>query len=158
MNVRVGQRAALQHPITALKSMENAHSLDLASPTETTIPPLSLGKRAHAVGHNVNGAERAGSESIDANALTQALKDFEDARRTRDSTPTASPSRKRQRIYGDRSVFSLERASILQRPEILSGTTIQTFFCTLHTMIMTVLHFFLSLDERNSKGGADWKI
>ena len=86
------------------RSMENIHNPDLASATDTRIPPPALGKRAHTNGSNVNGAERAGSEPIDANALSQALKDFEDARRTRERTPNASPSRKRQRIYGDRSV------------------------------------------------------
>jgi len=85
--------------------MEDAHISDLASPTEMGLPPPALGKRAHTNRSNANGIDRAGSEPIDANALTQALKDFEDARRTRDRTPTASPSRKRQRIYGDRSVI-----------------------------------------------------
>ena len=84
--------------------MENTTSSDLGSPAEIGDPPPTLGKRAHTNGNTVNGAGRAGSEPIDPSALTQALKDFEDARRTRDRTPNASPSRKRQRIYGDRSV------------------------------------------------------
>ena len=58
--------------------------------------------------NTVNGADRAGSEPIDPTALSKALKDFEDAHRTRDRTPGASPSRKRQRIYGDRSVQPVE--------------------------------------------------
>ena len=82
--------------------MEDGGNLDLGSPTETRTPPPALSKRAHANGTTSHGAERAGSEPIDANALSQALKDFEDARRMRERTPGASPSRKRQRIYGDR--------------------------------------------------------
>lgn len=48
--------------------------------------------------------ERAGSEPIDPTALSKALRDVDDAGRSRERTPGASPSRKRQRIYGDRSV------------------------------------------------------
>lgn len=42
-------------------------------------------------------------DSIDPNALSKALlKEFEDAGKHRDITPAGSPSRKRQRVYGDR--------------------------------------------------------
>ena len=43
---------------------------------------------------------------MDPTALSKALKNMEDAGRVRDGTPGASPSRKRQRVYGDRSVES----------------------------------------------------
>ena len=43
-----------------------------------------------------------GGEAIDPVALKNALKDFEEAGRSRDVTPGGSPSRKRQRVYGDR--------------------------------------------------------
>jgi len=44
----------------------------------------------------------AGNDAIDPNALSKALlKEFEDVGR-RESTPGGSPSRKRQRVYGDR--------------------------------------------------------
>lgn len=43
-------------------------------------------------------------QAVDAQALTRALEDFEDAGRQRDTTPSGSPSRKRQRVYGDRFV------------------------------------------------------
>jgi cell division cycle 20-like protein 1 (cofactor of APC complex) len=43
------------------------------------------------------------ADSIDPNALNKALmKEFEDAGRHREVTPGGSPSRKRQRVYGDR--------------------------------------------------------
>jgi len=41
---------------------------------------------------------------VDAYALRQALQDFESTGRGRAKTPTGSPSRKRQRIFGDRFV------------------------------------------------------
>ena len=62
-----------------------------------------MSKHNHANGP-VLTAERAGSEPVDAPALSKALKDYEEAGRVREVTPGASPSRKRQRIYGDRSV------------------------------------------------------
>lgn len=52
-----------------------------------------------------------GSDSIDPDALTKALKDFEEAGRRRERTPGTSPSRKRQRVYGDRYVVFLSRGA-----------------------------------------------
>lgn len=49
---------------------------------------------------------------MDPAALSKALKDMEDEGRIRERTPGASPSRKRQRVYGDRSVTS-QSVSIL---------------------------------------------
>ena len=82
--------------------MENTHNAELAAPAESRPASAALGKRVLTNGGTINDTGRAGSEPVDANALNRALKDFEDARRTRDRTPGASPSRKRQRIYGDR--------------------------------------------------------
>ena len=66
-----------------------------------------MSKRNHWSSPGANGTERAGSEPIDPNALSKALQDMEDAGRAREGTPGASPSRKRQRIYGDRFVTSI---------------------------------------------------
>jgi len=66
-----------------------------------------MAKRNHSNAQGVNGMARAGSEPIDPGALTKALKDMEDAGRSRERTPGASPSRKRQRVYGDRLVECL---------------------------------------------------
>ena len=63
-----------------------------------------MNKRNLVNGHTTNGVERAGSEPVDPTALSKALKDMEDAGRVREGTPGASPSRKRQRVYGDRLV------------------------------------------------------
>ena len=81
--------------------MENANAPTLISP-DTQTPPAAT-KRDHNV-FSTNGAERAGSEPVDPAVLSKVLKDMEDSGRVRERTPGASPSRKRQRIYGDRSV------------------------------------------------------
>ena len=48
---------------------------------------------------------RPGSEPVNADALSRALKGYDDvSRHHRERTPGTSPSRKRQRIYGDRCV------------------------------------------------------
>jgi cell division cycle 20-like protein 1 (cofactor of APC complex) len=47
---------------------------------------------------------RPGSEPINPDALARALKGYEDTSRQRERTPGTSPSRKRQRVYGDRYV------------------------------------------------------
>lgn len=84
--------------------MENSHPPDLVSPPETKTPPTAINKHNQINGQRTNGADRAGSEPIDPAALSKALKDMEDAGKVRERTPGASPSRKRQRVYGDRSV------------------------------------------------------
>ena len=51
------------------------------------------------------GGPSRGTGSIDPDALSQALNDFQNpGRHHRQRTPGGSPSRKRQRIYGDRYV------------------------------------------------------
>ena len=83
-------------------TMDKSHTPNLVSP-DMKAPQLAT-KRSSTNGHTTRGAERAGSEPVDPTALGKALKDMEDAGRVRDRTPGASPSRKRQRVYGDRSV------------------------------------------------------
>ena len=82
--------------------MENSRTPTLISPDTNT--PSAATKRNPTNSHIINGAERAGSEPVDPTALSKALKDMEDMGRARERTPGASPSRKRQRVYGDRSV------------------------------------------------------
>ena len=82
--------------------MDNSHTPTLASP-DTKTPPAAT-KRNPTNGLSTNGLERAGSETVDPTALTKALKEMEDAGQVRERTPGASPSRKRQRVYGDRLV------------------------------------------------------
>ncbi|EDU49831.1 hypothetical protein PTRG_06911 [Pyrenophora tritici-repentis Pt-1C-BFP] len=73
----------------------------LISPPESKTPPTASHKRNKTFPSNT--LERS-SEPIDAAALTKALGHIEQAGRVRERTPTASPSRKRPRIYGDRFI------------------------------------------------------
>lgn len=83
--------------------MDSFESSLVSPPTTTSPPPVTADKQ----GSNRDGAGGREVEAIDANALTKALKDFAQEGRTRERTPTGSPSRKRQRVYGDRSAPSL---------------------------------------------------
>ena len=87
---------------TFARIIEHPQSPSLVSPPTIDTPPPATGKHVHPNGGNVHGREREGSEAISADALSKALKEFEEAGRTRERTPGGSPSRKRQRIYGDR--------------------------------------------------------
>lgn len=95
----------LSYITSCVNTMENSHAPTLISPDTRT--PAVAAKSNPTNGQIKNGAERAGSEPVDPTALSKALKDMEDAGRMRERTPGASPSRKRQRVYGDRSVKTL---------------------------------------------------
>ncbi len=91
------------HLITSTLShtIENIDTPPIISPPRSKTPPLAASKR-----NILNGqmAERATSESLDPVVLSRALKDFEDGGRQRERTPGGSPSRKKQKVYGDRFV------------------------------------------------------
>jgi cell division cycle 20-like protein 1 (cofactor of APC complex) len=91
---------ALPSTSDILNNMSNR----LASPPGSRTPPsgpikntLSLpdtsGNHSYLSNH---------SDAVDPAALANALRDFDEAGRRRERTPGASPSRKRQRVYGDR--------------------------------------------------------
>ena len=101
-------------------TIDDSRSPALVSPPDIKTPPLFTGKRNHLNGSLAHGKDRAGSEPIDPNALTKALKDFEEAGNVRERTPGGSPSRKRQRIYGDRSVEFPKTMSDIVLPHHLS--------------------------------------
>lgn len=71
----------------------------LISPPESKTPPTASHKRNQSFASKKLSRN---SEPIDAAALSKALGHIEQAGRVRERTPTASPSRKRPRIYGDR--------------------------------------------------------
>jgi cell division cycle 20-like protein 1 (cofactor of APC complex) len=54
--------------------------------------------------HAPSTSSRKTSAAIDADALSKALQQFEDAARPREHTPGESPKRKRQRVYTDRFI------------------------------------------------------
>jgi hypothetical protein len=95
------------HPARAANSLNTP---PVATPPRTATPPPGAEKRkSERNATEQNGARRdsaAGAlkaEAVDPNALSKALlKEFEDAGKHRDITPGGSPSRKRQRVYGDR--------------------------------------------------------
>lgn len=99
--------SAYRAPIIA-GTLDDLRSPDLASSPLIKTPPLVTGKRNHLNGSLAHAKERADSEPIDPGALSKVLKEFEEAGNMRERTPGGSPSRKRQRIYGDRSVDFLE--------------------------------------------------
>ncbi|KAK0515889.1 hypothetical protein JMJ35_001923 [Cladonia borealis] len=102
------------------KTVETSHTPNFISPSDTETPPIAMSKRNLVKGHTTDGIERAGSEPVDPAALSKALKGMEDAARVRERTPNASPSRKRQRVYGDRFIPNRE------------GQDLQASFSLLH--------------------------
>jgi cell division cycle 20-like protein 1 (cofactor of APC complex) len=82
-----------------------AHALNtppVGTPPRSATPPPQAEKRKSDRKTTEEGV-RSGADAIDPNALNKALmKEFDDAGRHRDITPGGSPSRKRQRLYGDR--------------------------------------------------------
>lgn len=87
----------MQAPVPTMERMaEEARTPTLISPPESKTPPTATHKRNQA-----DFAQDRNSEPVDPSALSRALEQFEQAGRVRER-PIASPSRKRQRIYGDR--------------------------------------------------------
>jgi cell division cycle 20-like protein 1 (cofactor of APC complex) len=78
---------------------------NMVSPPASTTPPSIPAKKTIFYQDNLGTRpqpDEEGSEPVDPDALTKALKDMEDAGRQRERTPGMSPCRKRQRVYGDR--------------------------------------------------------
>lgn len=88
---------------TVSHSIENINTPPIISPPRSKTPPLAASK-LNAVNGQMAGYERAASESLDPVVLSRALKEFEDGGRQRERTPGGSPSKKRQKVYGDRFV------------------------------------------------------
>ncbi len=79
------------------------------TPPRSKTPPTVAGRNS--ILGNVEGrakVARAGSETLDADQLARRLKDHDSAARRGERTPGKSPSRKRQRIYGDRFIPNRE--------------------------------------------------
>lgn len=88
----------------ASEAKSGARGLNIASPPGSKTPPSMPSKRTLFFPDTSRNRQQslAASEAIDADALTKALKEYEEAGRRRERTPGTSPSRKRQRVYGDR--------------------------------------------------------
>ncbi|MCJ1308842.1 substrate-specific activator of APC-dependent proteolysis [Agyrium rufum] len=109
------------HPHLPSSAAGQDHQGPLISPPGLNTPPSLLNSKHNPASYkSMNGHERQGSETIDPEALGKALRDFEEAGRARERTPGASPSRKRQRVYGDRFIPNRE------------GQDLQASFSLLH--------------------------
>ncbi|KAF2095740.1 cell division cycle protein [Rhizodiscina lignyota] len=82
----------------------DVHTPTLLSPPDSKTPPTITTSNKRHSDTMANAGRDGSSEPVDAQALSKALEKFEQAGRQRERTPGASPSRKRQRIYGDRFI------------------------------------------------------
>jgi len=74
----------------------------LPTPADSKTPPTIAGRRFIEIGESSLHTQRTATEAMEADALNRRLKELENAGRPREMTPGRSPSRKRQRVYGDR--------------------------------------------------------
>ena len=122
---------------TTISRTMDHHAPTLSSPPDTTTsPPGLIGKRTHSKTDTIRSREREGSEAIDAAALSAKLKEFKEDVRSREVTPGGSPSRKRPRLYADRSVdktyqlrHSLSIRIIVGRTEFMCVRAVVLILC-----------------------------
>lgn len=93
----------------ARSTKPNVNASSIVSPPGSKTPPSMPAKKTLLFPEPSAERQksRTGSEPVDADALSVALKEYEEAGRRRERTPGTSPSRKRQRVYGDRYVVWL---------------------------------------------------
>ena len=105
MDFSISNEVTVESHLTTITNLQNAtekpRTPTLVSPPGSHTPPTVAGKRDYLTDEVANNGQRVGSEPVDAEALTRALV-YEQAGRQRERTPGGSPSRKRQRVYGDR--------------------------------------------------------
>ncbi|OCT54722.1 Fizzy-related protein like protein [Cladophialophora carrionii] len=87
----------------AVEASERPQTPTLPTPVGSKTPPTISTKRFAGPEEGMSAAQRA-IEALEADALNRRLREIEHAGRQRDRTPGRSPSRKRQRIYGDRFI------------------------------------------------------
>ncbi|KAL4901324.1 hypothetical protein BDW74DRAFT_85350 [Aspergillus multicolor] len=101
----------LGHPTTrSAPRATRSTTAHIVSPPGSRTPPSMPAKTTLHFPEPTEGyhASRITSGPIDPSALTKALREYEDAGRSRERTPGTSPSRKRQRVYGDRFIPNRE--------------------------------------------------
>lgn len=94
--------AASRTPPVTRSSNRLKHSAIFKDGSESNL--LLDSTKSGATGKHRHSHSRRTSEAINPDALSKALQEFDDvgSQRERERTPGMSPSRKRQRIYGDR--------------------------------------------------------
>ncbi|XMA08151.1 hypothetical protein WAI453_000942 [Rhynchosporium graminicola] len=109
------------------KSSNSLNTTIVATPPRSATPPPAIERRrsdrkpVEEIARHSRASGTPGADAVDPSALSKALlREFEDAGRPRDVTPGGSPSRKRQRVYGDRFIPNRE------------GQDLQASFSLLH--------------------------
>jgi cell division cycle 20-like protein 1, cofactor of APC complex len=102
--------AQFENSIVVNMTSDSPQTPTLNTPPGSKTPPTIAGTRSMIEnGESRPSLPRAGSEALDADLLARRLKDHDSAgRRQIQRTPGKSPSRKRQRIYGDRFIPNRE--------------------------------------------------
>lgn len=93
--------------ITKVSNVFNTAPVSTPPRSATPPPPTAEKRKSERKEEGVLRGDRftgkASDDAVDPSALNKALmKEFEGAGRQREVTPGGSPSRKRQRVYGDR--------------------------------------------------------
>ena len=93
-----------QRSLTIGEVSDRPHTPSLTTPPRSKTPPTVTTRRTRQSLGNGEGPSglRADLEAIEADALSRRLRESENGGRQRETTPGRSPSRKRQRVYGDR--------------------------------------------------------
>lgn len=92
------------------ESARDDQTPSLLSPPRSKTPPVVTGKRSHSLVTTEADKSRAGSRPVSAKALSKALQHIDREPGRRASTPSASPSRKRQKVFGGDSRFIPNRS------------------------------------------------
>lgn len=85
--------------------LDRIQTPDSNTPPRSKTPPTITTRTTRRSLGNVeigSSSRQEASEAMEADALSRRLKELENAGRQRERTPGRSPSRKRQRVYGDR--------------------------------------------------------
>ena len=92
---------SVKHVVSeATAPVDTTEILNMVSPPGSKTPPSNPVKRT--LFFPASHGTQSESQPVDPDTLAKALKDYDDAGRRRERTPGTSPSRKRQRVYGDR--------------------------------------------------------
>ncbi|KAN0073995.1 WD40-repeat-containing domain protein [Elaphomyces granulatus] len=98
---------SVKHVVSeATAPVDTTEILNMVSPPGSKTPPSNPVKRT--LFFPASHGTQSESQPVDPDTLAKALKDYDDAGRRRERTPGTSPSRKRQRVYGDRFIPNRE--------------------------------------------------